>query len=166
MSKLIKDGIIENDAWTFLKESTGPEVLDALPGKNLIVPFSFWQESQTEIASFDGAIGIWLDSSQVANELNLPVELFPVIALNFPVFSDGRSYSNARQLRQELNFKGELRAIGDVLRDQLYYMSQCGFNAFCLRHDQDPADCLTALSDFETNYQATVTQPTPLFRRR
>lgn len=166
MSKLIKDRAIVNDSWTLLKESTGPEVLEVIPGKNLIVPVEFWRENPAEIENYNGAIGIWLNSNQVASDLKLHVDLFPVIALNFPVFSDGRSYSNARQIRQEYNYKGELRAIGDVLRDQLYYMHQCGFNAFSLRHDQDPEVCLTAFDDFETNYQATVQQPTPLFRRR
>lgn len=166
MSKLIKDRAIVSDVWTLLKESTGPEVLEIIPGKNLIVPYEFWQENQLEIAEYNGAIGIWLTSDQVASDLKLQVNLFPVIALNFPVFSDGRSYSNARQIRQEYNYKGELRAIGDVLRDQLYYMAQCGFNSFSLRHDQDVDDCLTAFDDFETNYQATVQHPTPLFRRR
>ncbi|MFK7862898.1 MAG: DUF934 domain-containing protein [Pseudohongiellaceae bacterium] len=166
MSKLIKDGVIDNDSWTLLKESTGPEVLEAIPNRNLIVPLGFWQENQAELADYNGAIGVWLPSALDAEEVDIDWDLFPVIALDFPIFSDGRSYSNARLIRQNLNFKGELRAIGDILRDQLYYLSQCGFNAFALRHDQDPDGCVLALNDFATSYQATVSEPVPLYRRR
>jgi uncharacterized protein (DUF934 family) len=58
--------------------------------------------------------------------------------LNFPAFTDGRNYSNARLLRDRYGFKGELRAIGDVLRDQLFFMHRCGFDAFAMRADKDP----------------------------
>ena len=100
------------------------------------------------------------------NRFLVRLTLFPLIALNFPVFSDGRSYTNARELRQKYAFKGEIRAIGDVLRDQLYYMAQCGFETFEIRHDQEAELCLNAFKDFKTGYQSTITVPTPLFRRR
>jgi len=166
MSKLIKDKVLVADAWTLLKESTGPEVLDVVRGKNLIVPLKFWLENGAEIALYEGAIGIWLDSNETPGMINSDLNEIPVIALNFPSFTDGRSYSSARQLRNVYSYRGELRAIGDILRDQIYYLSQCGFNSFSLRHDQDPELCLQAFEDFTTNYQATVSQPTPLFRRR
>jgi len=166
MSKLIKDKVLVADAWTLLKESTGPEVLDVVRGKKLIVPLKFWLENAAEIALYEGAIGIWLDSNETPGMINSDLNEIPVIALNFPSFTDGRSYSSARQLRNVYSYRGELRAIGDILRDQIYYLSQCGFNSFSLRHDQDPELCLQAFEDFTTNYQATVSQPTPLFRRR
>ena len=100
--------------------------------------------------------------NQIGDNLNQ----LALVALNFPVFSDGRSYTNARELREHLHYTGEIRAIGDVLRDQLFYMARCGFDAFSLRHDQDPDDCLLAFGDFSTGYQATITEPDPLFRRR
>ncbi|MFT4886227.1 MAG: hypothetical protein ACJA2D_000548 [Pseudohongiellaceae bacterium] len=166
MSKLIKDSALVADAWTLLKDSTGPEVLDVVRGKKLIVPLKFWLENAAEIVLYEGTIGIWLNSDETPNMINSDLNEIPLIALNFPSFTDGRSYSSARQLRNEFSYRGELRAIGDILRDQIYYLSQCGFNSFSLRHDQDPELCLRALEDFATNYQATVTQPTPLFRRR
>lgn len=166
MSKLIKDRALANDNWTLLKEATGPEVLEAIRGKNLIVPVKFWLENSNEIGLHEGSIGIWLDSNESPNMIGSDLSLIPIIALNFPSFTDGRSYSNARLIRQGFSYQGELRAIGDVLRDQLYYMSQCGFNSFSLRYDQDAELCLQAFDDFSTNYQATVEQPVPLFRRR
>lgn len=166
MQKLIKDGEIVQDRWTILKEATGPEVLRVVQGKNFIVPLSFWKLYRSEMDDYAGEFAIWLDSHETVSEIGEELNNFPLIALNFPVFSDGRSYSNARELREQLNYTGEVRAIGDVLRDQLFYMAKCGFNAFSLRHDQDAEASLTAFNDFQTNYQATVAEPTPLFRRR
>ena len=151
MPKLIKDGEAVSDYWTVLKEATGPEVLKAVPGKNFLVPLSFWKNYQEELNDYNGNIAIWLDSHDRVSDLDDSIHDFPLIALNFPAFSD---------------YQGEIRAIGDVLRDQLYYMQQCGFNAFAVRYDQDIDDCLTAFGDFTTGYQATVAEPTPLFRRR
>ncbi len=166
MPSLIREGVVSQDNWTLLKEATGPEVLTALRGKNIIVPYSFWQLFASELESYAGGFGLWLDSHESVVAIKDQLSEFPLIALNFPVFTDGRSYSNARQLRQEYNYKGEIRAIGDVLRDQLFYMHQCGFNSFALRHDQDTESCLNALTDFSDSYQATTLRPTPLFRRR
>ena len=166
MQKLIKDGAIAQDPWTVLKDATGPEVLQAVPGKNFIVPLQFWQAFADELADYPGAIAVWLDSDENVNQIGSNLEQLALVALNFPLFSDGRSYTNARELRERLHYTGEIRAIGDVLRDQLFYMARCGFDAFSLRHDQDPDDCLLAFKDFSTSYQSTITEPKPLFRRR
>ena len=79
---------------------------------------------------------------------------------------DGRGYSIARLLRERYGWRGELRAIGDVLRDQLFYLTRCGFDAFELRAGQDAQAALTALADFSEAYQSSVERPQPLFRRR
>ena len=89
-----------------------------------------------------------------------------VIAVNFPKFSDGRGYSIGRLLRERHGYKGELRAVGEVARDHLHAMEQCGFNAFQLREGEDPHEVLAAFSDFTDSYQATAARPEPLFRRR
>ena len=78
-----------------------------------------------------------------------------LIAVRFPKFTDGRGYSIARVLRR-LGWQGELRAVGDVLRDQLFYMTRCGFDAFALRADQDAQAALTAFSDFSAPYQPAI----------
>ena len=166
MPTLIKNGQVASDDWTLLKTATGPEILSAVPGKNFIVPLQFWRSYQDEIQQYSGQFALWLDSHENVNQIGEDLHSFPLIALNFPVFSDGRSYSNARELRQNLGYQGEIRAIGDVLRDQLYLMSRCGFDAFQLRHDQDADACIAAFSDFKDAYQASVAEPLPLFRRR
>ncbi len=94
------------------------------------------------------------------------VGLAGVIAVNFPKFSDGRGYSIGRLLRERYGYKGELRAVGEVARDHLHAMEQCGFNAFQLREGEDPQEALSAFGDFSDSYQATTARPEPLFRRR
>jgi len=88
------------------------------------------------------------------------------IEVNFPKFGDGRGFSIARLLRERHGYKGELRAVGEVARDHLYYMEQCGFDAFLLRDGEDVEEALAAFDDFSEAYQATAAQPLPLFRRR
>ena len=94
------------------------------------------------------------------------VGLAGVIAVNFPKFSDGRGYSIGRLLRERHGYKGELRAVGEVARDHLHALEQCGFNAFQLREGEDPQEALAAFGDFSDSYQATAARPEPLFRRR
>jgi uncharacterized protein (DUF934 family) len=88
------------------------------------------------------------------------------VEVNFPKFGDGRGFSIARLLRERYGYKGELRAVGQVARDHLHYMEQCGFDAFLLREGEDVEEALAAFDDFTEHYQGTVAQPVPLFRRR
>jgi uncharacterized protein (DUF934 family) len=90
----------------------------------------------------------------------------PLIALDFPSFRDGRAYSQAYLLRTRLGWQGELRAIGDVLRDQLSHMRQCGFDAFALRADKSAEDALKGLAGMSVLYGRSAIEPRPLFRRR
>ncbi len=88
-----------------------------------------------------------------------------LVAIRFPVFTDGRGYSLARELRERHGWRGELRATGDVLRDQLFYLARCGFDTFDLRDDQDADAALAAFGDFSEAYQAAFDRG-PLFDRR
>jgi uncharacterized protein (DUF934 family) len=88
------------------------------------------------------------------------------VEVNFPKFGDGRGYSIAKLLRERYGYKGELRAVGQVVRDHLYYMENVGFDAFLLREGEDPVEALTGFEDFSEAYQGTATRPQPLFRRR
>jgi uncharacterized protein (DUF934 family) len=106
-----------------------------------------------------------LASDERAEALKDDLSAFPLIAIDFPTFADGRGYSIAYQLRTRLGYAGELRAIGDVLRDQLFYMARVGFNAFATREDRSIEDALKGLTDFSETYQTAWDQKTPLFRR-
>ena len=164
MQRIIKDGAVVLDNWHLLdKDAT----LDALPNSdNLIVPFKLWAEHAHALKARDGKLGVWLDSDEQAEDIADDLANFQLIALNFPSFADGRNYSNARLLRERFGYTGELRAIGDVLRDQLFFYLRCGFNSFAVRADRDAEDALGSLQDFSEVYQSAVDQPQPLFRRR
>jgi uncharacterized protein (DUF934 family) len=107
-----------------------------------------------------------LEASDDPGALAASLDRIQVIAVRFPAFGDGRGYSIARLLRERYGYRGELRAVGEVARDNLYFMAQCGFDAFQLREGEDPTEALAAFSDFSEAYQATVARPLPLFRRR
>ena len=135
MQRLIKNGEVINDSWHLLdKDAT----LDGLPNSDsIIVPLALWLEHSHALKARDGGLGVWLDSDEEVESIADDLSQFQVVALNFPVFSDGRNYSNARLLRDRYQYQGEVRAIGDVLRDQLFFMQRCGFDAFALRADRD-----------------------------
>jgi uncharacterized protein (DUF934 family) len=166
MPTLIKDGIISENNWHFVPRDTDLAGVIDHSGNNSLVHIALWQEQKSDLLASNKKIGVWLDSDDDAYELAGDVDDLPLIAVNFPVFRDGRSFSNAAILRLRLSFKGELRAIGDVLRDQMFYMKKCGINSFELSDTVDVEEALAAFTDFADNYQSTVEDPAPLFRRR
>ena len=167
MSRIIKNRQIVDDTWNVLKLAEGetPESV-ALPSDNPIVPLAVWLARRDELLARQRPVGVWLDSHEGPESIAGDIERFAVIAVNFPKFADGRGYSTARLLRERHGYTGELRAIGDVLQDQLYYMKRCGFDAYAVRADKDIAAALAGLDDFSESYQAAADQPQPLFLRR
>lgn len=118
-----------------------------------IVTLAQWLQWRTEGLQPHAEMGIWLDPDDLFEALTPDLQRIGLIAVNFPVFTDGRGYSVARLLRERLNYTAELRAIGDILRDQLYFLRRCGFDAFALRADQDIDDALRAFDDYSVQYQ-------------
>jgi uncharacterized protein (DUF934 family) len=165
MREIIKDKKVVNDDWTVLRLTEGdtPETL-AVPAGKVIVPLTVWQAQRTTLEKRSD-IGVWIASSERPEVLKDDLAKLPVIAVDFPKFADGRGYSIAYNLRARLGYTGELRAIGDVLRDQLFYMQRVGFNAFATRPDRNIHDALKGLTDFSDAYQTSWDQKTPLFRR-
>ncbi|MFT6466464.1 DUF934 domain-containing protein [Halopseudomonas sp.] len=164
MQQLIKGDALIKETWHLLPAETTLEGLSN--SDDLIVPLNLWLDHAHALKARDGGLGVWLNSDEEVEAVAEDLEHFQVIALNFPVFSDGRSYSNARLLRDRYGYKGEVRAIGDVLRDQLFLMKRCGFDAFVIREDRNAEEALESLRDFSEVYQAATDQPLPLFRRR
>ena len=163
---IIRNGAVVTDDWNVI-----PATDDAtLPDGRLIVPLSMWLSQRdalmARVSELNQPIGVWLDSHEDPAMLAEEVSRFAVIAVNFPKFVDGRSYSIAALLRSRYGFKGELRASGDVLPDQLFYMQRVGFNAFAVHADKDIHKALKSLKDFSVTYQGAVDQPSPLFKRR
>lgn len=166
MPKLIKDGKLIDNAWRLLDKSSNLEEINAKSDTKYLVPVTLWLENKDILAQQAGNIGIWFDSDETPLLSEEDVNSLPLIALNFPVFRDGRSFSHAAILRQQYKFKGDLRAIGDLQRDQLSYMLSCGFSSFLVPGGANEAVFLAGFYDFSENYQSTVAKPTPLFRRR
>lgn len=162
---IIKDKTIVDDDWSVLrlKENDTPEGVTVPAGK-VIVPLKVWQ-AQRDKLQHRADLGVWLASAERAEELQNDLAMFSVIAVDFPRFADGRGYSIAYHLRARFGYRGELRAIGDVLRDQLFYMQRVGFDAFAPRADKDIHEALKGLSDFSIIYQASADEKLPLFRR-
>ena len=165
VSKIIKlhaDGprIVE-DGWTIVRDST-----DATPeyGPNTVVPLAtFLALDETQAMAIRA---VWISPDDDFEPAVPRLQELDMIAVDFPVFRDGRGYSIAKLLRTRYGWKGELRAIGDVLRDQLNYMRRCGFDAFAVRADKDIEGALKSFSFYTVTYQAGVDDPMPLFRRR
>jgi uncharacterized protein (DUF934 family) len=162
---IIKNKAIVADDWVVLRlsEQESAENITVATGK-VIVPLQVWLK-QRDVLQQRAEIGVWLASDERPEELKGDIDKFSVIAVDFPKFSDGRGYSIAYNLRMRLNYKGELRAIGDVLRDQLFYMQRVGFDAFAPRPDRKIEDALKGLTDFSEVYQISVDPKLPLFRR-
>ncbi|WP_249975678.1 DUF934 domain-containing protein [Vreelandella olivaria] len=136
---------------------------DTLPEQRpAFVPLALWQANQD-----DAELAPLLASdTELTAELGKQLSASPAIAIDFPAFTDGRGYTIARLLRERYGYTGEVRAVGDVLVDQLDYMRRCGFSSMALRDDQHPGDAIRALNAFTVRYQTDVEERQALFERR
>jgi uncharacterized protein (DUF934 family) len=163
--RVIRGRKVENDVW----EVAGlppHEDLATLPGGPVIVPLALWKERRAELEARRAPLGVWLKPDDDPAEISSDLDKFSVVAVHFPKFTDGRGYSTAVLLRTRYGYRGELRAFGDVGRDQLFYLARCGFDAFRLAPQRDPEAALASLADFSVRYQGSVDDPVPLFRKR
>jgi uncharacterized protein (DUF934 family) len=160
---LLKRGEIVADPWQAVGDS------DQLPADApVIVPFKRWQAERETFVGRNAPIGVRLANTQDVAALAPDLDRFGVIVLEFPAFKDGRAYSQARLLRERYNFKGELRAAGNVLRDQLMFMHRVGFDAYEITKGDPVAAWKAALAEFTVFYQPTRDGRTPVsdLRRR
>ena len=167
MAQLIKHGIATTDSWQILElgEGEAPETV-TLPEGDVIFPLAIWQARKDEIVSRP-TIGLLLQPADRVEDVAGELASFNLIAVNFPKFVDGRGYSTAALLRQRYGYTGELRAVGDVLHDQLFFMRRVGFDAYAFKDGKDIAYALEAgFTSFSDGYQTSTSQPQPYFRRR
>jgi uncharacterized protein (DUF934 family) len=167
--KIIRDGAIVEDDWARLD--------DAAPvpaGGKVIVSHARWQAEKDALRD-RGNLGIVLPATLELGELGPDLTSFALIAVPFNFIQpkpeggrtfDGRGYTLARLLRDRYAYTGEIRAVGDVFRDAMFYMHRCGVNAFEVKPGQDLQDALKAFKDFSFGYQGAADDPTPIFRRR
>ena len=158
--QIIKDREIVEDNWLHLDDEA------ELVAGDITVSLTRWQEQHETLLKHEGKLGLRLTGDDPLEEVVPDLAHFSLIVLIFPAFTDGRCYSFARLLRERYHFTGEIRAQGDVLHDQLFYMSQCGINSFELAYPDRIQQAISAFDDFSDSYQATVLRPEPLYRRR
>lgn len=166
MPKLIKDGVIVDNTWTLLAKAEVDAAAVEVPAGQVLIPVTVWLAQKEQLQNRTD-IGVWFDSDDAAELIGEDANRFAVIGVSFPLFMDGRSFSTARLLRERYGFTGELRAVGNFIRDQLCYLRRCGVNAFAFSNPEANLDeAVKSLSDLQEYYQAAVDQPLPLFRRR
>lgn len=158
MPKLVKLDSHSNDEWTVVsKEDALPESLD-----NCLLPLDQYLSNGKGVSN----CGVWLASSEDVYALQEVINEIPVIACQFDAFADGRSFSQARILREHLEYKGHIRAIGNFIQDQFHYLLRCGFDEFSVEDSADIASLQESMKDFSDSYQAACDVSEPLFRRR
>ena len=154
---LIREGALVEDSWT----QAGDE--EALPQGPAVVSLTRWQAEREALIARNEPLGIRLKSSEAPEAIAGDVDRFDLICLEFPKFQDGRSYSHARKLRQRHGFTGELRAVGNVLRDQFLFMQRCGFDAFEVKDADAVRDWQRAMEEISVTYQpAADRRPTAI----
>jgi uncharacterized protein (DUF934 family) len=152
---------------TYTAEQIADTVIPA-SGK-ILVPLTVWQARQAELSSRmqAGEVGIVLATHETAEALKAAFDnlnSLPIIAIFVERFADGRIFTLANWLRTRHGYTNELRAIGDVLRDQLFFHKRAGFNSFLIRADRSAQDAIASLNDFSQPYQGAVND-VPVWRR-
>lgn len=153
--------IIPND-WIYISQLEGADI----PEGKIVLSLNLWNQHAARLASRRPTPGLFLASHENPADFVGDIKAVPLIMVSFPAFTDGRGFSIGNLLRERYAFGGELRAHGNFIRDQLFYLKRCGFDAFEFETAQSLEAALPSLRDFTESYQAANDQPIPLFRRR
>lgn len=148
---LLKDGqIVGEDAFQPVADDA------AIPASGaVLISYARWQAEKEQLSGRNSPLGISLPNNLDVLDFGNDAERFDLIVLQFPKFSDGRAYSQARLLRERFNYKGELRATGHVLQDQLWHMQRSGFDAFEIAREDAAEAFANASKSFSHVYQPT-----------
>lgn len=152
-----------DDAWTHVADDeTLPSAAPA------IVSLERWLAERDALAGRNAPLGVRLKSDQRIEAIAPDLGTLSLVALDFPNLNDGRHFTTARLLRERHGFAGEVRATGQVLRDQLFFMARCGFDAFELAPGRDATAAGHAFGEFSGVYQpaADGRAPIPALRAR
>jgi uncharacterized protein (DUF934 family) len=147
---LLKDGALVRDDWVAVGDD------EALPeAGSPIVSLARWQRERAVLRARNGTVGVRLPNAAGVETIAADLDRLALVALEFPKFSDGRAFSQARLLRERYGYTGELRATGQVLRDQLLFMARCGFDAFEIAKGDPVEGWEQALAAVTVFYQPT-----------
>lgn len=157
MRKLIKQREVIEDTWRYADEDPQAAAV--------IVPLTQWRQEREQWQASDRRLGVRVGPADKLDTLAADLPRLSLVALEFGGLAEGRGYSQAHLLRKRYGFAGELRAVGKIQRDQLFYMARCGFDAFELPENADFDVALTAFGDFSVAYQPGVDQGLSLLLR-
>ncbi len=158
---LIKSGRLVEDPWAILDDDA------PLPGHGpVIVGVAQWQAERESLRRRGPPVGVRMRSDQPPSLIADDLDRLQLIALEFPAFADGRAYSSARLLRERHGYAHELRAVGNVLRDQFMFMHRCGFDAFEVADQAAVDGWIEAMSEISVWYQPTGDGRPPAFALR
>lgn len=161
--QLIKNGaFVAKDEWTNLGDE------DALPAQGpVVVSLQRWQKEHNALIARGAKLGVRLKSGESPELIVDDLDKLSLVALEFPVYRNGRAFSYARLLRERYGFTGEVRAVGAVLRDQFYFLVRCGFDALEVRDNITPEIWRESIGTFTNPYQpATDTRDSVLSLRQ
>lgn len=145
---LIKGGVLVDDDWV----GAGDD--EPLPAEGpVVVTLKRWQAERDTLRRRNAPVGVRLGSADQAKEISADLDRLGLVAIEFPTFRDGRGFSTARLLRERYGFKGELRATGNVFRDQFLFMHRCGFDAYEVADVREAEAFAAALASFSVVYQ-------------
>ncbi|MEA3178631.1 MAG: hypothetical protein QOI59_2154 [Gammaproteobacteria bacterium] len=149
VSALEQREIVQDD-WRYL----GAEGVDVAARPALIVPFAEFRTNIAQWRDYGGRLGVRLSPADAVEDLGEDVSRLALIAAEFPSAGEGRGYTQGRLLRSRFEFKGELRAVGaGVKQDLLFIMARCGFDAFELAPGQKVEEALRAFDRYDVAYQ-------------
>lgn len=160
---ILHAGSLVQDDWTVLEDG---RTETESPGGKVIVTLARWRSDREALLARHAAVGVLVPNTADIEAVHPEIADRPLIALQFPTFTDGRALSQAVVLRKRLGFRGELRALGDVIRDLVFWLGRCGFDSIVPRKDQSLEGCRAALTEFTVAYQAAADHHTPVWIRR
>lgn len=156
-----EEPVIEASIWIDLADN------EPLPAQTpATVSLERWKAERKTLKGRNTPVGVRLRSDQRVDEIAADLQDLPLIALDFPNMNDGRHFTSARLLRERHRYRGEIRATGRVLRDQLFFMARCGFDAFKLPADKDAESALSAFREISVVFQSAVDRRQPVQAQR
>ena len=148
--KIIKDKQIIEDSWTHVADS------DEITTGDITVSLSRWKKEKAELGDHQGNVGIRISPADTVEDIATDLNNVKLVAVEFPAFTDGRAFSHARILRSRYGYEGEIRAIGNYMPDQVFYLTRVGVNAFQLKNPEELQLALSTMNDFTVKYQAST----------
>ena len=158
---LLKNGQLVKDLWRILEEGEDPLRVD-YP----LLSLDTWKANRISLADCNKPLGIRLQAEELPEEVGDSISHFSLIAVDFPVFSDGRGLSSARVLRERYGYQNELRAVGDIRRDQYLFLLRCGFDSFEVNHEIDLDEWRNAAEEVSVFFQPATDKSPWVVRRR